>query len=327
MNMYVALVAEKYVRTTEILYDNMKGMINGISKLSDNKIPPEFFTASMLADFSEAALKHVQRTHPDYILAIPHISHYYNMDIVSFGIDNDHSLVVTFPIFVKPNVIPKLTLYEIETVPVPIDDLNKDVHSYTQAVMTKPYIATADDHYIQLRMEELRMCKRIKYDYYCEELFLVKSKTYHTCESAIFFDFPAEIVMKVCKFSFQVEADVTPSVLDGGDIIVLANMPDEKILTCTSSYAVDLTSHPYVMTNRSLLCDCKLSYSGTTLPLDIAACALYRGIAPLYYTKNLAFMETYKEMMDIAELPIPPTPADTTRDAPFSDKIGNYHVV
>ena len=31
------------------------------------------------------------------------------------------------------------------------------------------------------------MCKRIGYEYYCEELFVVKSKSKYSCTSALYF--------------------------------------------------------------------------------------------------------------------------------------------
>ena len=48
--------------------------------------------------------------------------------------------------------------------------------------------AINDDYYIQLRIQELRMCEQIRHTYYCEELFLVKHKSKHNCESAIFYN-------------------------------------------------------------------------------------------------------------------------------------------
>ena len=79
-----------------------------------------------------------------------------------------------------------MTLYQIETVPVPIVDKNLEANSYSQAIMKKPYIATNADYYVQLEIEELFMCKQISHIYFCEELFLVKHKTKHSCESALF---------------------------------------------------------------------------------------------------------------------------------------------
>ena len=39
----------------------------------------------------------------------------------------------------------------------------------------KPYIALNSVTYISLRQQELRTCKRIGYEFYCEELFCCKT--------------------------------------------------------------------------------------------------------------------------------------------------------
>ena len=63
---------------------------------------------------------------------------------------------------------------QIETVPVPILDENEQVHSYTELKIEKPYIILKEETYITLHAQELKMCKKIGYEYYCEELFVVK---------------------------------------------------------------------------------------------------------------------------------------------------------
>ena len=49
-----------------------------------------------------------------------------------FGIDYQKNLIIHFPMFVQPNMQTKLTLYQVETVPVPILDASNKVQSYTQ---------------------------------------------------------------------------------------------------------------------------------------------------------------------------------------------------
>ena len=61
-------------------------------------------------------------------------------------------------------------MYQIETVPVPILDENEQTHSYTELKIEKSYIALNKETYITLHSQELNMCKRIGYEYYCEEL-------------------------------------------------------------------------------------------------------------------------------------------------------------
>ena len=53
------------------------------------------------------------------------------MKLVTFGIDNQKNLIIQFPVFVQPYTQTRLTLYQIETVPVPILDTNNRAQSYT----------------------------------------------------------------------------------------------------------------------------------------------------------------------------------------------------
>ena len=76
----------------------------------------------------------------------------------------------------------------METVPVPIIDENEQVQSYTYLQVRKPYIVLNSETYISLRMQELETCKKIGYEFYCEELFVVRHKTQHNCEGAIYLD-------------------------------------------------------------------------------------------------------------------------------------------
>ena len=96
------------------------------------------------------------------------------------------------------------------------------------------------------------MCKQIRHTYYCEELFLIKHKTKHSCESAIFYHFTADVVYSVCQFDYFYNTTVPPSILDGGSNILLANMLSPKKLICTKDFPMvqPLLSHPYVLVNR-----------------------------------------------------------------------------
>ena len=88
----------------------------------------------------------------------------------------------------------------MEKVPVPIVDENKQVQMYTYLKVNKPYIALNSETYISLRMQELNTYKKIGYEFYCEELFVVKHKTKCNCESAIYFDLNADIIKENCDF-------------------------------------------------------------------------------------------------------------------------------
>ena len=77
----------------------------------------------------------------------------------------------------QPYTQSKLTLYQVETVLVPILSSGDTVQSYTQLKIEKPYIALNDEMYITIHSQELSNCKKIGYEYFCEELFVVKLNT------------------------------------------------------------------------------------------------------------------------------------------------------
>ena len=151
------------------------------------------------------------------------------MKLVTFGIDKETNLIVQFPVFVQPYTQNRLIMYQIKTVPVPILDQNEKAQSYTQLKMDKPYITLDTKTYITLRTLELHTCKKIGYEYYCEELFVVKSTTRYSCASAIYFNLDPESIKKNCEFKYYFnKTDVKPAVLDGRHQIILANWPSYK---------------------------------------------------------------------------------------------------
>ena len=76
---------------------------------------------------------------------------------------------------------------------VPILDENEQVHSYTELKIEKLYIASSEEVYITLCSQELKMCQRNGYEYYCEELFVIKSKMRYSCTSTIYFSLESDM--------------------------------------------------------------------------------------------------------------------------------------
>ena len=141
---------------------------------------------------------------------------YYDMKMVTFGVNDGEELVVAFPVFVQDHTRESMTLYELETVKVPITDTNLAANSYTEVKTSKPYIAFNNDYCIQLHIPELCMCKQIWHSYCCEELFLVKHKSKHSFVSAIYYNLSKEVINEYCSFKYFYNTTVMPSVLDGG---------------------------------------------------------------------------------------------------------------
>ena len=102
--------------------------------------------------------------------------------------------VIQFLVFLQPYMQRPLILYQLETVPVLVLDENIEVYSYTHLKVRKPYIVLNSETYISLTHQELRSCKKIGNEFYCEELFVVKHKSIYNCESAIYFNPTMDII-------------------------------------------------------------------------------------------------------------------------------------
>ena len=74
-------------------------------------------TLLKLQEILDSVKETLIKTNPDYDIVIKRLHFYYDMKLVSFGIDRKRNLIIQFPIFVQPYTQQLLILYQIETVP------------------------------------------------------------------------------------------------------------------------------------------------------------------------------------------------------------------
>ena len=229
------------------------------------------------------------------------------MKVVTFGIDYQRNLIIQFLIFVQPYTQMKLTLYQVETVPVPILDSSNRVQSYTQLKIEKLYIALNDETYISICPQELNNCKRIGYEYLCEELFVVKSKHNYHCASTMYFNSNHDIKENCDFYYYHIKTDVMPFVLDGGKQIILANWPNYKRIICTynNNIPVNIPSHPYVLLDRNILCNCDIEAESNFLLESLATCEEHeKPDLEMYFMVNLAFVDYLEQLNETITKPI-----------------------
>ena len=270
----------------------MHTYVSAIRILAKGYLPYTLIKPAKLQEILSEVKKSLQITKSDYDLGLDRLYLYFDMQLLTFGIDKDMNLVIQFPVFIQPYTQKPLILYQPETVPVPILDQNTKAQSYTHLQVRKPYIVLNSETYISLRQQELRSCKRIGYEFYCEELFVVKHKSSYSCESAIYFNLSRDIIKNNCNFDFYFnKTDITPRVLDGGNEIVLANWPNDKHIICNvnNDISVKIPSHHYVLINRSILCNCGIEADNRYLLESIAASDNLVSNLVMYFTINMAF--------------------------------------
>ena len=216
------VVQEKYISLYRELITQLRSYVSAIRILTKGYLPTTLITPSKLQGILAEVKRSLQHTNSDYTLVLERLHLYYDMQLVTFSIDRNMNLVVQFPVFIQPYIQKPLVLYQLETVPVPILDTNTEVQSYTHLHVNKPYFALNSETYTSLTHQELRSFKMIGKKFYCEELFIVKHKSSYHCESAIYFNLTTDIIRNNCNFDFYYnKTDVTPTVLDGGDEIIL----------------------------------------------------------------------------------------------------------
>ena len=92
--------------------------------------------------------------------------------------------------------------------------------------------------------------------------------------------------------------EVKPAVLDGGHVIVLANWPNSKHVICNdkNNILVKIPSHPYVLINGTVLCNCGIEAEDNFLLESIAAYPGKQSDLTMYFTVNMAFMHYFDSL-------------------------------
>ena len=198
----------------ERFINELKSYSKAICVLSKGYLPISLIPPSKLETILQKVKTALAKTNKNYDLVLNRLYLYYDMKLVMFGIDNDKNLIIQFPVFVEPYMQARLTLYQIETVPVPLWTQTTKLNPTPQLRIDKPYIALNDETYISLRSQELNTCMKIGYEYFCEEFFVVRSKHRFSCPSAVYFNLNHEIKQN-CNFDYHFnKTDITPLVLD-----------------------------------------------------------------------------------------------------------------
>ena len=103
------------------------------------------------------------------------------------------------------------------------------------------------------------------------------------------------------------KSHITPTVLDDGNEIILANWPDDKCVICTinNDFPIAIPSHPYVLVNRSILCNCGIEAENNFLLVSLVACHDTNTKLIMYFTVNNAFTNYLNEFNLTEEIEIP----------------------
>ena len=123
-------------------------------------------------------------------MVIDRLHLYYDMQLVTFGINKDKNLIIQFPVFVQPYTQQPLILVSIRnSTGSHVIDQNTEAQCYTHLQVYKPYIALT---FWNLHLHQTGRTKNLQKNWLwillCKELFVVKHKSRYSCESTIYFN-------------------------------------------------------------------------------------------------------------------------------------------
>ena len=134
---------------------------------------------------------------------------------------------------------------------------------------------------------------------------MVKHPHHHTCESTLYYNRSVDLIVSECPFSFYHNHTVTPSMLDGGDYLVLVNVPVKHSPTCDPKNFTSLHKGTYSLMNHDILCNCTLQAKLAYFPSDLGACNDTPTVVHFEERPNIAFDTVFNDLLKEMNPPSP----------------------
>ena len=124
--------------------------------------------------------------------------------------------------------------------------------------------------------------------------------------------------------------DITPTVLDGGNEIILANWPNDKHIMCSvnNDIPIRIPSHPYVLVNRSVLCNCGIEAENHFLLECLAACHDSNSKLVMCFWVNTDFvnyLNQFGNLTDTLDIPIIKNQTTFQQTLPISLSMSKFY--
>ena len=107
---------DKYIALYKELITHLCIYTKSIRTLAKGYLPISFNTPSKLREILSDVKAAIRKSNPDYNLVIDRLHLYYDMKLVTLGIDKERNLIIQFPVFIQLYTEQPLILYHIETV-------------------------------------------------------------------------------------------------------------------------------------------------------------------------------------------------------------------
>ena len=294
-------IHRQYIRYESALDDTLIG----IEHLNSGYLTHRILDPKILAQYLEVVEDDLEETAPAFEPVFTNVYQYYGNSLISFtNIIED--LLLQLLILIKLKVQVPMSLFSIETAPVPLDAETYlgERREYTQIIPETELIALTENNYIPLTQAQISLCAKIGYMYYCEYAHLLKKCMEHTCMSAIYYDQGSDIKAKQCKTIVTFDTIPESKILDASDLLILSNLQNPWTIACKDiSRVFEIEYSTYPILNRLELCECSLTAGNYLLSYTNINCGnileARDGYFTTYYSFNKIVLDVITEKFDI----------------------------
>ena len=273
----------------------------GIENLNSGYLTHQILDPQILTKYLEIIEDDLEDTAPEYEPVFTSVYQYHGNSLASFTNTID-DLLLQLPNLIKLKVQVPMSLFSIDTVPVPLDaETHKgDKREYTQIILETQYIALTNNNYIPLTQAQISLCDKIGYTYYCEYAHLLKKHIEHTCMSAIYYDQESKIKANQCKTIITFDNTPESKILDAGNILILLNLQKPWTIACKNvSRVFEFEYSTYHILNRSELCECSLTVGNYLLSQTDTNCGDMPEARASYFTTYYTFNKIILDLITV----------------------------
>ena len=314
----------QYIRYEFALDDTLIGIEN----LNSGYLTHCVVDPQVLIKYLEIIKDDLEDNAPEYEAVFTSVYQYYGNSSASFTNTID-DLLLQLPILIKLKVQVPMSLFSIETVPVPLDAETYigDKREYSQIIPETEYIALTDNNYVPLTQAQISLCAKIGYMYYCEYAHLLKKCTEHTCMSAIYYDQESKIKANHCKTIVTFDNTPESKILDAGNILILSNLQKSWTIACKDvSRVFEIEYSTYRILNRSELCECSLTAGNYLLSQTDTNCRDMPEARNGYFTTYYAFNKIILDVITV-KFDIQVDDRTITQSTLLHDDISGYNLL
>ena len=279
-------IHRQYVRYELALDDTLIGIEN----LNSGYLTHCILDPKILGKYLEAVEDDLEETAPEFELVFTSVCQYYGNSLISFTNTID-DLLLQLAILIKLKVQVPMSLFSIETVPVPLDAetyIGKK-REYTQIIPETELIALTENNYIPLTQAQISLCAKIGYMYYCEYAHLLRN-TWNIL-ACLLYTMTKVVILKQNNETI-ITFDTIPEskILNAGDLFILSNLQKPRTIACKDvSRVFEIEYSTYHILNKLELCECSLTAGNYLLSYTNINCGNAPEARDGYFTTYYSF--------------------------------------